>query len=136
MYSEGLHGDFDKPVTINGQTGAWVAYYRSFYDASESNGTKDYFLENSSFLRLRNISVSLDFAKLFKVPFTDKLQLFMSGRNLFTISKYTGMDPEANENTTGGGSTSSTQTSVQRGLDYFSFPNTKSIQVGLNIGIN
>src|SRR5581483_7198589 len=47
MYSEGLHGDFDKPVTINGRAAPFVAYYKSFYDAVESNGTKDYFLENS-----------------------------------------------------------------------------------------
>lgn len=136
MYSEGLHGDFDKPVTINGQTGAFTAYYKSFYDASESNGTKDYFLEKSSFLRLRNISISFDVAKFIKIPFTDKMQFFVSGRNIWTSTKYTGLDPEANQNTSGSGSTSSSQTSVQRGLDYFSFPNTKSYQIGLNIGLN
>ncbi len=135
MYSEGLHGDFDKPVTINGQTGNWTAYYRSFYDAIESNGTKDFFLENSSFVRLRNISLALDLAKLVKIPFTNRLQLSVSARNLLTFTKYTGMDPEANQNTTGGGSTGTTQTSVQKGLDYWSFPNTKSIQVGINIGL-
>ncbi len=136
MYSEGLHGDFDKPLTINGQTGAWTAYYKSFYDASESNGTKDYFLEKSSFVRLRNISISFDLAKYTKIPFTDKLQFFVSGRNIWTSTKYTGLDPESNQNTSGAGSTSSTQTSVQRGLDYFSFPNTSSYQIGLNIGLN
>jgi TonB-linked SusC/RagA family outer membrane protein len=136
MYSEGLHGDFDKPVTINGQSGNWTAYYRSFYDAVESNGTKDYFLENSSFVRLRNVSLALDVAKLVKIPFTNRLQLVVSGRNLLTFSKYTGMDPEANQNTTGGGSTGTTQTTVQKGLDYWSFPNTKSVQIGINIGLN
>ena len=136
MYSEGLHGDFDNPVTINGQTGNWTAYYRSFYDAIESNGTKDFFLENSSFVRLRNVSLALDIAKLVKIPFTNRFQLTVSGRNLLTFTKYTGFDPEANQNTTGGGSTGTTQTTVQKGLDYWSFPNTKSVQIGLNIGIN
>lgn len=136
MYSEGLHGDYDKPITINGQTGAWTAYYRSIYEAVEANGTKDYFLEDASFVRLRNISASFDLSKVVKIPFTDKLQIFVNARNLLTFTKYTGMDPEANQNTTGAGSTSSSQTSVQRGLDYFSFPNTKSFQIGINIGIN
>ncbi|WP_026770072.1 SusC/RagA family TonB-linked outer membrane protein [Asinibacterium sp. OR53] len=136
MYSEGLHGDFDKPVTINGQTGAWTAYYKSFYDASESNGTKDYFLENSSFLRLRNVALSFDVAKLTRIKFTNRLQVVLSGRNIWTSTKYTGMDPEANVNTNGGGSTGAAQTSVQKGLDYFSFPNTKSYQIGINIGLN
>lgn len=145
MYSEGLHKDFDKPVTIGGKTGNWTAYYRSFYDASESNGTKDYFLENSSFVRLRNASIGVDIAKLTKIPYANRLQLTFSGRNLLTFTKYTGMDPESNVNSFGagngangasGGSTTTTQTTVQKGLDYFAFPNTRSFQVGINIGIN
>jgi hypothetical protein len=146
MYSEGLHKDYDKPVTIGGQSGNWTAYYRSFYDASESNGTKDFFLENSSFVRLRNVSLSLDVAKLHKIPFTNRMQVMISGRNLLTFTKYTGFDPESNVNTFGAGtgaagasgsSTGTTnQSTVQKGLDYFSFPNTKSVQIGINIGIN
>lgn len=136
MYSEGLHGDFDKSVTIGGVSAPWTAYYKSFYDASESNGTKDYFLEDASFARLRNVSLSFDVAKFTKIPFTNKLQIVFSGRNLMTLTKYTGMDPEANQNTTGAGSTGTTQTTVQKGLDYWSFPNTKSYQIGINIGLN
>jgi hypothetical protein len=136
MYSEGLHNDFDKPVTIGGVSAPYTAYYKSFYDASESNGTKDYFLEDASFVRLRNVALSFDAAKFWKVPFTNKLQIVFSGRNLMTLTKYSGMDPEANQNTTGAGSTGTTQTTVQKGLDYWSFPNTKSYQIGINIGIN
>jgi TonB-linked SusC/RagA family outer membrane protein len=136
MYSDGLHSDFANPVTINGQTGAWAAFYRSIYDGGETNGTKDYFLENASYLRLRNVSLSFNLAKVIKIPFTNKLQLMVSGRNLWTKTSYTGMDPEANLNTTGGGPVSGSQTTVLKGLDYFAFPNTKSVQVGLSIGIN
>jgi hypothetical protein len=136
MYSDGLHSDFANPVTINGQTGAWTAFYRSIYDGGETNGTKDYFLENASYLRLRNVSMSFNLAKLVKVKFTNKLQFMVSGRNLWTKTSYTGMDPEANLNTTGGGPVSGSQTTVLKGLDYFAFPNTRSVQVGLNIGIN
>jgi TonB-dependent starch-binding outer membrane protein SusC len=137
MYSEGLHGDFEKPVTVNGQNGAWSAYYKSFYDAAESNGTKDYFLENSSFVRLRNVSLAFDFAKFFNLKFTDKLQLTLTGRNLLTFTSYTGFDPEASNNVGGNSGASTTaapQSALQRGLDYWSMPNFKSIQVGLNIG--
>jgi TonB-dependent starch-binding outer membrane protein SusC len=134
MYSEGLHGDFDKPLTINGESGAWTAYYKSFYDASESNGTKDYFLENSSFARLRNVSIGVDFAKLFDIKGVSRLQLTLSGRNLYTITDYTGMDPESSQNTSGGAVTSAApQVATQRGLDYWSFPNFRSYQVGLNV---
>ena len=134
MYSEGLHRDYDKPVKINGESGAWTAYYRSFYDAVESNGTKDYFLENSSFARLRNISVAFDFAKFFELKRFRSIQLAFSGRNLFTITKYTGFDPEASQNTAGGGTTSAApQNATQRGLDFWTFPNFRSFQIGLNV---
>ncbi|HEV8512909.1 MAG TPA: SusC/RagA family TonB-linked outer membrane protein [Cyclobacteriaceae bacterium] len=136
MYSEGLHGDYDKSVTFkNGESGPYTAYYKSFYDASESNGTKSYFLENSSFARLRNLSIGFDFAKYFKLSKINKLQLQLTGRNLATITKYTGFDPEANNNVSGGGSgTGAAQVAAQRGLDYWAFPNTKSYQIGLNVG--
>lgn len=134
MYSEGLHGDFDKPITINGETGAWTAYYKSFYDASEANGTKDYFLENASFARLRNVSVAVDLAKLFELRYINRLQLVLTGRNLYTLTDYTGMDPESSQNTSGGGTTSAApQVATQRGLDYWSYPNFRSFQVGLNV---
>ena len=137
MYSEGLHGDYEVPVTINGQTGSWSAYYKSFYDAAESNGTKDYFLENSSFVRLRNVSLGFDLAKIFKTKFTDRLLLSVTGRNLLTMTKYTGFDPEASNNVVGNSGASSTaapQSALQRGLDFWSNPNFKSVQVSLNIG--
>jgi hypothetical protein len=82
------------------------------------------------------VSLSFNLAKVIKIPFTNKLQLMASGRNLWTKTSYTGMDPEANMNTTGGGPVSGAQTTVLKGLDYFAFPNTKSVQIGLNIGIN
>ncbi len=137
MYSEGLHGDFDNPLTINGETGAWTAYYKSFYDASEANGTKDFFLENSSFARLRNVSVGFDFARFFDIKNITRLQLVLTGRNLYTLTDYTGMDPESSQNTSGGGTTSAApQVATQRGLDFWSYPNFKSFQVGLNVSFN
>jgi TonB-linked SusC/RagA family outer membrane protein len=134
MYSEGLHKDYDKSVTINGETAPFTAYYKSFYDASESNGTKDYFLESSSFARLRNLSVGFDFAKFFKLQKISRIQLVLTGRNLATWTSYSGFDPEANQNTAQGGTTTAAaQNATQRGLDFWSFPNFKSYQVGLNL---
>jgi TonB-dependent starch-binding outer membrane protein SusC len=134
MYSEGLHGDYDNEIRINEATGAWTSYYKSFYDASESNGTKDYFLENSSFARLRNLSIGFDFSKFFNLKKVNTIQLTLTGRNLFTITKYTGFDPEASQNVSGGGSSSAApQVATQRGLDYWSFPNFRSYQFGVNV---
>jgi TonB-linked SusC/RagA family outer membrane protein len=126
MYRDGIHADYSKPFTIDGETGAWTAFYRGVYAAVTRNGTKDYFYEDASFLRLRNIAIGLDFAKLAHIPFR-KLQLVLSGRNLFTVTNYTGMDPEI----VSGGLNSA----WDRGTDHSSMPNYRSYQLTLNIGL-
>ncbi|MDQ6842721.1 MAG: SusC/RagA family TonB-linked outer membrane protein [Bacteroidota bacterium] len=126
-YSEGLDGDYDNPVTINGVTLPFSAFYKSYYDAVESNGTKDFFFENASFFRLRNISLAFDAAKFLKFKGVNRLQLVLSGRNIVTFTKYRGFDPEATSDGTA-------NNSIQRGADQFAFPNLKSYQVGLNLG--
>jgi TonB-linked SusC/RagA family outer membrane protein len=133
MYRDGISGDFEKPVTINGKTGAYTAYWASAYYGlwgslygSGNNATKDFFYEDASFLRLRNISLGADFARVFKLKYFKKLQLVLTGRNILTITKYTGYDPEVSSGTV--------NSSFDRGVDHSTLPNTKSYQVGLNVG--
>jgi TonB-dependent starch-binding outer membrane protein SusC len=125
MYRDGIHSDYNTPITINGETGAWTAFYRGVYAQVSRNGTKNYFYEDASFLRLRNVNVAVDFAKLTKLPFRT-LQLVLTGRNLWTHTSYTGMDPEISSGTT--------NSSWDRAVDHNTLPNFKSYQIGLNIG--
>jgi TonB-linked SusC/RagA family outer membrane protein len=126
MYRDGIHSDYTNPFTIDGQTGAWTAFYRGIYAQRTANGTKDYFYEDASFVRLRNISVGLDFGKLFTIPGVKRLQLVLSGRNLWTLTKYTGFDPEISSGTS--------NSAWDRGTDHSTMPNFKSYQATLNIG--
>ncbi len=133
MYRDGISGDFAKPVTIDGKTGAYTAYWSSAYYAlwgstrgAGNNATKDFFYEDASFARLRNVSLALDVAKLVRLPYFNKVQLVFTGRNLLTVTKYTGYDPEI--------SSGSSNSSFDRGVDHSTLPNTKSYQVGLNLG--
>ncbi len=126
MYRDGVHSDYETPITINGETGAWTAFYRGVYQAGSNNGTKDYFYEDATFARLRNASIGFDFAKFTKLPAFRKLQLVISGRNLVTLTKYTGMDPEI--------SSGSVNSAFDRGVDHSTSPNSKSYQATLNIG--
>jgi len=132
MYRDGIHGDWGEKITINGQTGAWSNYYTSAYaDQFGSingarNSVKDYFYEGSSFLRLRNVSLSYDFINMVKIKYVKKLQLVLTGRNIWTVTKYTGFDPEI--------SSGATNSAFDRGVDYVSTPNNKTYQVGLNVG--
>lgn len=133
MYRDGISGDFDKPVTINGQHAAYTAYYRSAYSDmwgsqnGDRDGTHDYYYEGASFLRLRNVSIGLDFARLYNIKYFKKLQLVFTGRNILTVTKYSGFDPEISS----GGSNSS----YDRGVDQYSMPNNKTYAIGLNVGL-
>jgi hypothetical protein len=126
MYRDGISGDYTTPITINSVTHAYTAFYRGIYQAGANNGTKDYFYEDASFWRLRNVAAAVDFAKIFKIKGFQKLQLVLSGRNLITITKYTGMDPEVSSGTA--------NSSFDRGVDHNSIPNTRAYTVGLNVG--
>jgi TonB-linked SusC/RagA family outer membrane protein len=132
MYRDGISSDYDKAVDIGGTTAAYTAYYRSAYANAfgqvngDRDGTKDYFYEGSSFARLRSAYIGYDFGKLLGSKIFRKAVLTISGRNLFTITKYTGFDPEI--------SSSSSNSSYDRGVDNSSNPNMKSIMVGLNLG--
>jgi len=127
MYRDGIHSDYTKPITIAGETGAFSSFYRGIYANASRNGTKDYFYEDASFVRLRNVSVGLDFAKLFNIPKMRRLQLVLTGRNLWTHTNYTGMDPEISSGTV--------NSAWDRGTDHNTLPNFKTYQATLNIGI-
>jgi len=123
MYRDFLHSDFDVPVTINGQTGAFVAYYNSLY---RTNSTNAHFVEDGSFIRLRDLTLRYNFTDLIKnVKFLSNASISLTGRNLFTITDYSGMDPEAS---------AAFNNPVRRGLDLYAFPNYRTFQVGVNLG--
>ena len=122
LYRDYLSSDFDKPVTINGETKAFVNYYNSLYN---TNNSSTHFVEDGSFLRLRELTLNYNITRLLNTPFISNAQISLSGRNLFTITDYTGMDPE---------SAASLNNPLRRGLDLFTFPNFKTYQVALTLG--
>ena len=132
MYRDGISGDYDKPFSIQGGTPeAWTAFYRGMYAQVSRDGTKSYFYESASFLRLRNLSLGFDIAKALKMKTFRKIQLVVGGRNLWTKTKYTGMDPEISSASTTGAPNSA----WDRGTDHNTLPNYRSYQAGLNIGL-
>ena len=134
MYRDGISKDFTKPVTINGETGAWTAYYASAYYALGNtakgvgnNVTKDFFYNDASFVRLRNISLGIDASRFIKNNnWLKKCQLVVSGRNLLTFTKYPGLAPEI--------SSGASNSAFDRGIDHSTVPNMKSYQFTLNLG--
>ncbi len=60
---------------------------------NESPKLNSYYIENGSFLRLDNATISYNF-DLDNSSLIKSLRLHLSGQNLFVITKYTGIDPE------------------------------------------
>ncbi len=82
-----------------------------------------YFIENGSYLRLRNIRLGYTLPKSIagKLSLT-KARVYLSGTNVFTLTKYTGFTPEI-----GGGDVIST------GIDLGIYPITAVYSIGLNL---
>jgi TonB-linked SusC/RagA family outer membrane protein len=79
-------------------------------------------IEDASWVRLRDVTLAYDFPKsLFKSNID--LRISVSGRNLWLLTNYTGIDPETNL----------TGNSNGFGLDYFNMPNTKSYHANLTL---
>lgn len=87
----------------------------------------DRFIEDGSYLRLKNISLAYNIpVQKWKPGFWLKgVQLYVSAQNLLTITNYSGMDPEVNS--WGGGN------SVNLGLDYLTYPNSKTVSFGAKV---
>jgi hypothetical protein len=57
---------------------------------------QDLFLENASFVKLRNLQIGYDLTSRFKKKYLNlqKFYVYGSVSNVFTLTKYTGQDPE------------------------------------------
>lgn len=89
------------------------------------NGPFSQYLEDGSFVKLRDVSVSYSFDQVgflqrFGIASAD---VTVSGRNLKTWTDYTGIDPESNL----------TGATAARGLDYFNNPQTRSYVISVNL---
>ncbi|HEX8021696.1 SusC/RagA family TonB-linked outer membrane protein, partial [Mucilaginibacter sp.] len=101
-------------------------------DGSFSTNTvpNSFYVENGSYLRLRNLQVGYTFdPKVLKSIGIDRLRVYLSGANLVTITKYSGVDPEI----VGGGTTSSTTSSTNFGVDRGNYSPNRTYLLGVQV---
>jgi TonB-linked SusC/RagA family outer membrane protein len=128
-----------------GGFGNWVQDPNGNYTTPSS-----YFVENGSYLKLKNIQIGYTIStKMLERARIKSLRIYVMANNVFTITKYTGVDPELgsqyailgvdkNGNVVGNGdgSTAAAGNSVttSRGIDGPSkYPNVKLYAAGINI---
>lgn len=87
----------------------------------------DRFIEDGSFVRLKSIRIAYNLPlKKWGINWMRNTQIYASGQNLLTSTKYSGWDPEINSY--GGAS------SFSQGIDNLGYPTSKTITFGVKVG--
>ncbi|WP_245952788.1 SusC/RagA family TonB-linked outer membrane protein [Chitinophaga skermanii] len=90
-----------------------------------------YFVENGNYLKLKNLQIGYNFNhKLLERAKISSARVFLMANNLFTITRYTGLDPEVG----GAFSARSFGAVTTRGLDAVSqYPQTRIFSIGVDL---
>jgi TonB-dependent starch-binding outer membrane protein SusC len=89
-----------------------------------------YFVEDGSYTRIKNVQLTYNFPSsiLSKIKLSSA-QIYIQGQNLFTFTKYKGLDPDINLRASG-----TDNQDIHMGIDEGAFPVAKSYNVGLRLG--
>lgn len=95
-------------------------------DPNANTRNSNRFIQNGSFARLQTaqIGYTIPESLLKRTKAFTKLRIYLSGQNLFTVTKYKGYDPDfINDGT------------INRGYDYGSYPNPRTFLLGVQVGL-
>jgi hypothetical protein len=129
---------------LDGLAGASYNVSRSYYEGAwRGEGTSNYYptiraagvanynlgrfssylVDDASYIRLKNVSLSYNF-NMKKLKFINRLQVFVSGSNLVTLTNYKGYDPEVS---------SAAGSAMSPSVDFGTYPVTRTFSTGLNL---
>lgn len=84
-------------------------------------------LEDGSYLRLQTLSLGYTFPnKMMKKAGLSNFRIYLQGSNLFTLTNYTGYNPEVNRRP---------DTATRPGEDYCSYPVPRTFTLGLSFNL-
>ncbi len=87
------------------------------------------YMQNADYFKIQNITLGYDFTKIWKgCPFS-QLRLYVQAQNLYTFTKYTGVDPECGSD----GGKSADNMNFIRGIDVGLYPSARTYIVGASI---
>jgi TonB-dependent starch-binding outer membrane protein SusC len=105
-------------------TGATIPIFETASNFSTNAQANSFYVEDGSYFRMQNINVGYNLkSDVLKHLKLNRLRVFGSLNNLFTLTKYQGLDPSVGGNA-----------DTNFGIDVGNYPNTKSWNVGINIG--
>lgn len=110
--------DPDRLAAINANTTLWSPEMNGFIFHSWA-------VEDGSFLRLSSLSFGYTLPReMLKKVHIQNLRLYITASNLFTLTKYTGYDPEVDTRR---------RSPLTPGVDYSAYPKSRSFNVGMNL---
>lgn len=116
--------DFRNYYVSNAASTVMPRLYTESY-TNNNNRVSDAYIEDGSYLRLQNISLSYTLPKkLLLSTFLTNVKLYCNIQNLFTITKYDGYDPEVG---------SLWGDALKNGIDYNRYPSPRIYTFGLNV---
>ena len=116
----------DPAVLANVNAGKTVAQINNLQNGDKST-IHSWAIEDGSFLRINNITLGYTLPKkLIRKVRLSTVRFYVTANNLYTWTKYTGFDPEVSTRNTSG---------LTPGVDWSSYPRSRSFVFGLNVGI-
>ena len=104
-------------------TGAETPKATNKSNFSTNTVSNSYYIEDGSYLRLKNLQIGYTFPNSFLGNVFSNARIYVQGINLFTMTKYSGLDPELASFNDG-----------FMGVDEGNLPSTKQFLIGINLG--
>ncbi|MEY4108039.1 MAG: hypothetical protein RL181_2381 [Bacteroidota bacterium] len=129
-FSEGMNSIFGQAATVRDR---WTTSNTDtdipravFGDPNNNRRVSDRFLEDASYVRLKNLTLGYTLPKnVLKKVGLNNARVYVTGQNLLTFTDYSGFDPEVS--TFG-------ETNTAAGTDFLTFPQARTMLVGINLG--
>ena len=132
-----FQGNRDKRVLYDSWTPTHTNAKLPALDASDGYSGQvpvSYYIEPGGYFRLRNLSLGYTLpSAILKIAGIERFRLYVQAQNVFTITKYTGLDPEITTSDVGTGSYKRAFTDTNIGVDKGNFPTPRIITVGVNV---
>ena len=129
-FSEGMNGLFGQTDAVLNRwtpTNTNTNIPRAIYgDTPNNRRTSTRWLEDGDFIRLKNANIGYTFSpSLVKRLKLNSLRMYVAGQNLWTKTKYQGLDPEVS---------TFSDTNTAPGTDFLTFPQARTYTFGINVG--
>ena len=101
---------------------SWTPDNTNNYDGGNSLPS-EFYVEKGDYFRLKNLQIGYTLPqRISRKAYMERLRFYFSVSNVFTLTKYSGFDPEVSSNTL-----------FTRGVDMNSYPNSRTFTLGFNV---